>query len=115
MKEDIVEVKKVWGKEVILVSNDEYCGKLLHLDKDATSSYHLHPIKKETFYALEGVVSLTIEGKDYILNPFARTKTIMPGQKHSFHGISRAIILEVSTHDDPNDCVRFSTSQAGEA
>ena len=46
------EVKKVWGKELWIVNCDKYCGKLLYLDKGATSSYHYHKEKQETFYVI---------------------------------------------------------------
>ena len=71
-KEEVLEVSKVWGKEVILVNS-------------------------------------------YLLSPFARPKTVEPGQRHSFCGISQATILEISTHDDPEDVERFTQSQPGEA
>jgi len=107
------EVKKVWGKEVWIVNCPEYCGKLLYLDKGSQSSYHYHRQKKETFYCLEGQAALTIEGKDYMLNPFARSKTIEPGVKHSFFGLTNCIIIEVSTHHGDSDVVRLTESKAG--
>lgn len=91
----------------------EYCSKFLHLDKGATSSYHYHKEKKETFYALKGQVALTIEGRDYMLNPFSRPKTIMPKQRHQFYGITDATILEISTHHDDKDVVRLTESKEG--
>jgi len=105
------EVKKTWGKELWIVNCPEYCGKLLYLDKRAQSSYHYHRQKKETFYCLEGQAALTIEGKDYMLNPFARPKTIQPGMRHSFLGLTDCIILEISTHHDDSDVVRLNESR----
>mgnify|MGYP001573562480 CR=1 FL=1 len=112
-KEPILEVVKVWGRELIIVNSPEYCGKLLHVDKGARCSMHLHPVKRETFFCLNGSAVLCVEGHDYLLTPFTRPKTIEPGQKHSFWGITETIILEVSTHDDQEDVVRFSESQPG--
>jgi len=105
------EVKKVWGKEIWLVNEDEYCCKFLYLNKDALSSYHYHQEKKETFYAFQGQVALTIKGKDYMLNPASRPKTIEPGALHCFRGITDAIILEISTHHDDKDVVRETKSK----
>jgi len=113
VKEEIRVVEKVWGREVIVV-NREYCGKLLLLDKGARSSLHRHSRKTETFYCLAGQVGLEVEGKSYMLNPFARPKTITPGQFHSFWGISAATILEVSSGHDDRDVFRLMESQAGE-
>lgn len=111
-KETIKEVKKVWGKEKILVNNDKYCGKLLYLDKGAVSSMHYHEVKQETFYALSGQTGLHIDGKDYMLNPASRPKTIYPEQEHQFIGLSEGItILEISTHHSEEDIIRLTQSQ----
>jgi len=112
-KETMKQVPKVWGSELWLVNEPEYCGKLLFLDKGATCSYHRHPVKKETFYALVGQVALTVDGRNYMLNPFSRPKTIQPGQLHQFHGITDAVIMEVSTHHEDTDVERISESVAG--
>lgn len=111
VKSSLTEVPKKWGKEVWVVNCEQYCGKLLHVNKDAVSSLHYHPKKQETFYCLEGQVALTIDGKDYMLNPFSRPKTIYPGVTHQFRGICQAIILEVSTHHDDEDVIRLSESK----
>lgn len=107
------EVPKVWGKEVIIVNCDKYCGKLLVLNMGAQSSIHYHGEKQETFYCLEGQVGLMIQGRDHMLNPFSRPKTIYPGQKHQFVGIISSIIIEVSTHHDDSDVVRLTESKGG--
>ena len=109
-KEMMKEVPKKWGKELWIVNNELYCGKLLFLKKDAQCSYHHHKNKQETFYALEGQVGLKIEGRDYMLNPYSRPKTIMPNQKHQFWGITKAVILEISTHHDDDDVYRENES-----
>jgi len=113
LKEMLQEVEKRWGKELWIVNCLEYCGKLLFLDRDALSSLHFHKEKKETFYALNGQVALTIGGKDYMLNPFSRPKTIMPNQRHQFRGITDAVILEISTHHSEEDVYRLTQSVKG--
>lgn len=114
MKETMKEVEKVWGKELIIVNCGNYCGKLLYLDKGAESSYHQHINKQETFFCLQGQVALTIEGRDYMLNPFSRPKTIKPGQLHGFRGITDSLILEISTYHEDRDVVRKTESKKGE-
>lgn len=114
MKETMKEVEKVWGKELIIVNCDKYCGKLLYLDKGAESSYHRHTNKQETFFCLQGQVALTIEGRDYMLNPFSRPKTIKPGQLHGFRGVTDSLILETSTCHEDRDVVRKTESKKGE-
>ena len=111
VKSSLIEVPKKWGKEYWVANCEEYCGKLLILNKGAESSYHYHKKKKETFYCLKGQVALTIEGKDYMLNPFSRPKTILPEMKHGFRGITKAIILEVSTHHEDFDVYRLTESK----
>lgn len=110
-RETIKEVKKVWGKELWIVNNDKYCGKLIYLNKEARSSVHKHLKKQETFYVLEGWIRLSIEGKDYMLDQFSEPKTVMPGQLHSFLGITDATIIEISTHHDDNDVYRIVESR----
>ncbi len=107
------EVKKVWGKELWIVNCDKYCGKFLYLDKGATSSYHYHKEKQETFFILRGQIILTIENGSVQLNPLSEPVTIMPNQKHKFFGITDATILEVSTQHDDKDVYRLEESKSG--
>ena len=111
-KEEIQRVYKVWGSELWVVNNEKYCGKLLYLDKGATSSYHFHKKKQETFYALHGQVALTVDGRNHMLHPFSRPKTIMPYEQHKFYGITEAVLLEISTYHD-KDIVRLTESISG--
>ena len=106
-------VKKVWGEEIYLV-NDGYCGKLLVVDGGTESSYHYHPKKKETFYALEGYGRLTVEGKEHNLAPFLNPKTIQPGEKHSFKTDMGMVLLEISSFHDDNDVVRITESRGSD-
>jgi len=110
IKEEFKEVKKRWGRERWIVNCQLYCGKLLYLDKGAQSSYHYHKNKQETFYCLEGQVGLHVNDHDYLLNPFSRPKTIKPGMRHSFFGLTEAVILEVSTRHDEKDVYRIKES-----
>ena len=114
MRESIKEVIKTWGRELIIVNTDEYCGKLLCIDKGGQSSYHYHRRKKETFFGLSGQTRLTVEGREYMLNPFARPKTIKPGQLHMFTGITDAVLVEISTPHDDSDVVRETESREGD-
>jgi len=104
-------VPKVWGKEVWIVNCDKYCGKLLYLKAGAICSVHMHPIKQETFYTLDGQVALTVEGREHTLSTSSGPQTIHPGQKHFFRGITDATILEISTHHSEEDVVRYTSSQ----
>lgn len=107
------EVNKTWGRELIIVNCDKYCGKLLYLDKGAESSYHQHINKQETFFCLEGQVALTTGGRNHTMKPFSKPKTIMPQQLHSFRGITSAVIIEFSTLHDDSDVYRITESKPG--
>lgn len=117
MEEEIKIVPKLWGKEIWLVNNDLYCGKLLCVDKDACSSVHFHLKKLETFVCLQGQVELTLFDKtgnanSYLLLPLSSPHTILPGQAHRFYGMRDSVLLEVSTHHNEEDVVRLTESYA---
>lgn len=114
-KEPLMWVDKVWGEEIWLVNNEKYCGKFLILDRNAKSSYHMHKEKQETFMAIEGYALLTVEGKDHLLAPFTKPKTIMPSEKHMFAGITECVIMEVSTPHSEEDVFRFTESSPGKS
>jgi len=102
--------KKVWGSEEWLVNNDNYCGKILTLNPGFQCSYHYHKKKDETFYVLEGLVYLKLEGEEIILHP-SDSQRILPGQRHQFaslDGISK--LIEISTHHEEDDSYRESES-----
>lgn len=108
LNKEKLDVPQTWGGEKFIINCPEYCGKFLYLNKDTQCSYHYHKKKKETFLCLEGEVALTVKGEDYVLNPLSKPKTIKPGTPHRFRGIVDSIILEISTHDSPNDVVRLT-------
>ena len=106
------EVKKKWGKEVWLVNEPEYCGKLLYIDKGASSSIHYHPKKKETFYCGAGAVLITSGDEGSIYYPDSEPVTIPPMRKHLFYGLlERNILIEISTHHEDDDVVRLTKSR----
>lgn len=111
MRKPKVTVPKLWGHEEIIVNNDLYCGKLLFVDKGATSSYHFHISKKETFYILRGVVALVFDGRTKIMYT-GDSITIDPKTRHSFHGQEDSVIIEISTPHRDEDVVRIETSRA---
>jgi len=104
--------KKVWGREIWIVNEPEYCGKFLCINRNAQSSMHYHKTKKETFYCLKGWVTLRLDGKDYTLSPRSEPKTVLPNKKHQFLGITDAVILEISTHHSEKDVVRLAPSKS---
>lgn len=105
-------VNKVWGAEQWIVNNEDYCGKLLIIKGGAMSSYHAHPIKRETFIVLLGHVEITVEGEGKVYAPLEEPITIEPGQKHKFTAVTDATILEVSTPHSDGDVVRYEESKS---
>ncbi len=99
---------KKWGREYWIV-NDEYCGKILMLNKGYQCSTHHHKIKKETFYVNEGLVLIQVNGEMSLMRP-GESLEIRPGDKHRFIGITDAKIIEFSTHHEEEDSYRESES-----
>src|SRR5579885_1468124 len=98
-------VPKVWGAEYHL-ENLDYCCKLLALNKGYCCSLHYHKLKTETFFILSGHVQLEVAESSYLMIPGDRQR-IYPGVEHRFTGLTDALILEVSTHDEPSDSYRL--------
>lgn len=110
-------VKKLWGYEKIIVNNDLYCGKIIHIEKGCTGSFHYHVIKDETFYLLSGNVKLKYSDTDdfqssqeLILNPGDAFR-IYPGLRHQIIGLEESDIIEFSTKDMDEDSYRVISSE----
>lgn len=106
-------VYKGWGHELIFGRGREYEGKLLTFEgEDAAMSMHFHAVKDETWYVLEGELHV-----DWIDTRTAAriTERLAPGDvwrnppllPHRLRSLTpRAVVLEVSTRDDPDDNYR---------
>jgi len=104
------KVEKVWGFEEIWVNNELYCCKFLHIKKNYRSSYHYHKAKDETFVVFEGEVMLRRQFHvDKVIVP-GDVVRIPPNMLHSFEGLLDSVLLEVSTHDTPDDSFRYGKS-----
>lgn len=105
-------VKKGWGHELIWATNDLYCGKLMHFNKDAKFSMHFHSDKDETWLILEGKFELRyIDTKDAsthskILKE-GDTWRNYPLEPHQLICIEEGIVIEVSTPDSVEDNYRI--------
>ncbi len=115
--EDRSFVEKKWGAEEILINNDKYCSKLLHIKPGFQSSLHFHNIKDETFIAVAGGTWVK-----YIHDGFPRQVLLIgwrrdvlhlpPGTPHRFWSAfaGGSVLLEVSTPHDDADVVRLEPS-----
>jgi quercetin dioxygenase-like cupin family protein len=105
-------VPKGWGKEVIFVNNDEYCGKLLCFEKDKKFSMHYHIKKKETWYVSKGSFILiwveTNTGTTY--TEYLRVGDVITnerGEPHQLIALEDAEVFEVSTKHYDEDSFRM--------
>lgn len=115
----IKKVEKVWGYEEWIENNDRYCIKRLAMNPGFISSYHLHKIKDELFYFLEGRVYFNFrdgaELKKRIMVP-GDWQRITPGNLHEFASLNLdgtpSVMLECSTHHEDSDSYRASQSRS---
>lgn len=105
-------VTKGWGKEIIFVNNDEYCGKLLCFEKGKKFSMHYHIKKKETWYVSKGKLLLvwfeTENGtmhSEYLL--VGDVITNERGEPHQLIALEDSEVFEVSTQHFDEDSFRI--------
>jgi quercetin dioxygenase-like cupin family protein len=105
-------VPKGWGKEIIFVNNDEYCGKVLSFEKGKKFSMHFHVQKKETWYVAKGKLILvwveTENGKfhtEYL--DVGDIITNERGEPHQLIALEDSDVFEVSTKHYDNDSFRM--------
>ena len=108
-------VSKVWGREIWLVNEGEYCCKMLEVNKGASGSLHYHVVKKETFLIASGKIRLECDGTVMTLKAGPKVVTILPGQPHRFKGLKESVIMEISTHHQDSDVVRIEPSKGASA
>ncbi len=113
-------IEKSWGHEEILV-NGAYCMKLLVYTRTIASSLHYHVRKHETFFVSSGLFRLEhgVELEEGALRSYS-IEELKPGDHvvlppltlHRLRCLRPGVIVEASTHDDPEDCVRLIASEA---
>lgn len=112
-KKEVVQiVPKGWGKEIIFVNNDEYCGKLLCFDKGKKFSMHYHLKKKETWYVSKGTFLLlwieTANGIQYTEQlTVGDVITNERGAPHQLIALEDSEVFEVSTKHFDDDSFRI--------
>ena len=113
MKSKPKRVKKPWGYELWLANDEEnnYCGKILHVESGHRFSMHFHSDKHETFYILNGScvlrtidtstsVNVTLdlnEGDCYVI------ERLVP---HQIEALTDCDIIETSTFHRDEDSYR---------
>lgn len=111
-KQPVEIVEKGWGKEIIFVNNDEYCGKILCFDKNKKFSMHYHLKKKETWYVNKGKFILVwIEPRngttysEYL--DVGDVITNERGEAHQLIALEDSEVFEVSTKHYDDDSFRI--------
>lgn len=111
-KLDVEVVPKGWGKEIIFVNNDEYCGKLLCFEKGKKFSMHFHVKKKETWYVSKGkFILIWIETANGITHTeylsVGDVITNERGEPHQLIALEDSEVFEVSTKHYDDDSFRI--------
>jgi mannose-6-phosphate isomerase-like protein (cupin superfamily) len=105
-------VKKGWGKEIIFVNNDEYCGKILSFEKGKKFSMHYHLKKKETWYVSKGsFILIWIETENGVTHvEYLNVGDIITnerGEPHQLIALEESDVFEVSTKHYDEDSYRL--------
>jgi quercetin dioxygenase-like cupin family protein len=99
-------VSKSWGYEKIIINKPEYCGKILHIVKGRSTSWHFHKIKDETFYVQSGSITLILEREQIVLQT-GDCFHIEPNTKHKLLANVDSEIIEISTQHFDDDSYRM--------
>ena len=110
---------KVWGREIWICNNEQYCGKILEFNKCATLSLHMHKVKRESWYIIG---HFEFEYFDYDkaerIKTFLRTDDVVeikPGILHKLKALEEGCkIIEISTQHFENDSYRIEPSKSPE-
>ncbi len=111
--ESTCEVPKAWGREIVLVNDEKYCGKILEIQSGHQFSMHFHMSKDETWYIRSGLLVLKyIDTSDastheLILKP-GDVVRVRPGCPHQLRALDDSEIFEVSTTHWDTDSFRVA-------
>lgn len=104
-------VEKTWGREEIVYADQHYTCKKLVYTRPIASSLHCHLVKHETFVVADGEFSVRTGDNMYLMKA-GDSVVIPPNVYHRVQCLIPGTIVEASTFDDPNDCVRLIPSEA---
>lgn len=105
-------VEKGWGKEIIFINNEEYCGKILCFEKDKKCSMHYHLKKKETWYIAKGKLRLSFidTPTGQLLQEILTVGDVITnerGEPHQLEALEYSEVFEVSTKHFDEDSYRI--------
>ncbi len=109
-----IKVEKIWGYELWIHNDSQYCGKLLVFPNQGNHfSMHYHMIKNETWYVQKGAFEFhwidtqTTELHKEILN-VGDCVYIQKGKPHQLIALEpESIVFEVSTEHFDEDSYRI--------
>lgn len=107
-------VEKLWGHELWIHNDSQYCGKLLVFTKSGNAfSMHYHMLKNETWYVQEGsfkfdwIDTETTEKMSTILHKGA-VVYVEKGLPHQLTALEdNSVVFEVSTEHFDEDSYRI--------
>ncbi len=105
------QVKKGWGKEIVIANSEKYCGKLLCFNEGSISSMHFHMLKDETWYVNSGkfiyrwIDTNNADTHEVELREGDSVRQL-PGQPHQLIALTDGVIFEVSTQHFDEDSYR---------
>lgn len=116
-------VNKIWGREIWIENNIQYCGKHMSVLPHRYCSVHYHKNKKETFYIIKGSLILQYSETmdlerwnnglvDSVVLHVGDSFTLEPYIIHRFSSGTKDIceFIEISTYHDDLDSYRLIES-----
>jgi mannose-6-phosphate isomerase-like protein (cupin superfamily) len=95
------------------VNNDQYCGKILEIDKGKRCSLHYHKIKRESFYLHSGKLIVRIKQSldSNVVEEFemdvGECMDVEPGTVHQLEAVEETKLFEFSTTHFESDSYRL--------
>jgi mannose-6-phosphate isomerase-like protein (cupin superfamily) len=107
-------VPKSWGRELWIVNNELYCGKILEIHQGSRCSLHFHKLKTETFYLHSGRIRVrvkqapeSVQVEEFELAA-GECMDVPPGLVHQMEALEEAQLFEFSTHHFDTDSYRLA-------
>lgn len=110
--------RKVWGQEIWIENNPEFCGKFLHFERGGATSMHFHMEKVETMYCFQGSFEIDLvdptTGEGYVITLMPGESLFIPrGQAHRIRGLEAMNdLIEFSTQHEDTDSYRVTRPTA---
>lgn len=95
------KLDKPWGYEIHWTKDQNYVGKLLHINKGKRLSLQYHDQKAESEFLIRGKVNLWIDDPQgsfvAVEMEMGKGYQVVPFQRHRFEALEDSDIIEVST------------------